>query len=1143
MTISPIKSAVLWPLTIMLVVLIGGGVFIFWWQHVTHDAEHGRDLAANIQNTFDLIRQHDTAMMAATVRAIKQIDDVKAAYLARDRAALLGRVGEIATDLRDHHHITHFYFHLPDGISFLRAYHPDDYGDQIDRYTLNQARQTGQDVSGMEIGKRGTFTLRYVSPWYDGDRLIGFIELGEEINHITEALEQLFEVSSYLFLSKSYLSQQAFQSSPAMQHSLTRWDEFPDRLLLHASSLLPPFLRAHQHQFALDQVMLLHGVVVEEDYFNVMQLPVNNAAGQIVAAMVTVQDVSVQAHRSQQVITLVVVAGVLIGGGVLLLFWLLLDRLEDRLRRTEEHERRMAGELNQAYANMHDQQRNIQIMVDSALDAIVTIDATGRIESANPAAEVMFGYPCTTLIGQDVAEYIIPAEFRSLHRQALQRRMEATGPYEPLKRLVELQGLRADGRLIDVEVGLISLILDGSEHYTAFIHDITERKQLLRSLKETLDVAESANRAKSEFLANMSHEIRTPMNAIIGMTDLLLHRAMPPPEQQRNLEIILQSAQSLLEIINGILDLSKIDAGMMTLEQIPFDFCGQIGNACDTVAIRAHQKGLELYYQIDPDLPETLIGDPLRLKQVLINLINNAIKFTSQGEIILHVKRAPVTGADEEVWLHFTVADTGVGIAPDKLELVFERFTQADGSTTRKYGGTGLGLTISQHLVTMMGGQIWLESQVDRGTQFHFTARFGVGQRRNRGHDGQTEADERRNTDISRSLAGVRVLLAHQHATGRVILPAMLATLSADVTVAANGAALLTNLEQAREQGQPFDLLLLDDTLLQGQSPLVHKLVSDHADYQGKTILMLASNRGADGLVSGWWQQLPSVRKPVRRFQLLKVIKALRQPELSDEPRPLLESESVLQGRELPPLKILLVEDIVNNQILATTILQRAGHSVTLANNGCEAVSLYQQHSFDLILMDLQMPEMDGFEATRQIRQLESARTQPVAVPILAVTAKAMNQEQQRCLDAGMNGYLMKPYRPQQLLDQVATMVTPSTPPKAAPPKAVPQVLKAVTADAAVVAAKSEALINLSEQHFDQLTQAIEGRHEPMAMQSTNWFNDTAHDVGAWKVSIQAMRLRGMIEQHNWSEAQQALSKLQSHCQEAIAALRKRRLL
>ncbi|MEO5377701.1 MAG: PAS domain S-box protein [Magnetococcus sp. DMHC-6] len=787
--------------------------------------------------------------------------------------------------------------------------------------------------------------------------------------------------------------------------------------------------------------------------------------------------------------------------------------------------------LSEMLTQLTNQKAHLRAILDNALDAIITINADGFVEAVNPAAESMFGYSKEFLIGKDISEYIIPYEFREMHKNSLIKNLKKDQFFVNLKRRVELPGLCASGKIIDLEVGLISVLVNGKKQYTAFMHDVTERKQLLHSLQETLAVAESANRMKSEFIANMSHEIRTPMNTIIGMTDIVLNMPLSQKEQKINLQIIQKSSQSLLELINSILDLSKIDAGMFFLELIPFDLFAQIENACETVAIKAHQKEIELYCYIAHDLSQILIGDSLRLKQIIINLVNNAIKFTEEGEVVIRIERAPDAllqarplQTEEEIYLLFSISDTGIGIPEDKQSLIFSPFTQGDGSTTRKYGGSGLGLTICKHLVAMMDGDLWLESVEGRGSTFYFTARLGL----------QKSSTQQSVVKLD-SLAGVRVVLADSHPTGRNLVREIFSLAGASITESDSLVALLDLLEHAQGSGDVFDLLLLDDGLLQIDSPDFIKL-SSHIYLFNKVILMLPSNVGIEKISTVvWLEGAISVRKPVHKKRLLNAVyKILGREPLQNE----VNSSFVRRTSSADVFDILLVEDAVSNQQMATTILEKAGHTVTLAQNGREAILQLQKKAFDLVLMDIQMPHMDGLTATQQIRTLGATNASMAHVPIIAVTANVLKEEEISCLNIGMNGFLRKPYLPQQLLDIIDSVMNESKNIKNKDAqKNNKNILKNVDLEPLLFVEKSALFIAKFPNYLEEITSEIKNKNALKIIKIIHWFNETAQEIGAWKVAIQGMRLRGLVEQESWENVTEGVLKLESSCQEATQAI------
>jgi PAS domain S-box-containing protein len=626
-------------------------------------------------------------------------------------------------------------------------------------------------------------------------------------------------------------------------------------------------------------------------------------------------------------------------------------------------------------------------IVEQSSEAIWTKDLAGTITSWNSGAAAMFGYPPAEAMGRALNVSASTAE----EEEARRLRLVAGEKFS-----YDAKATTRSGTVIDIQVAVAPLLDDANQCIgsIAVARDVTQHKRSEEALRLAREAAEAANQAKSSFLARMSHEIRTPMNGVLGMTELLLETGLTS-NQRKYAETVQRSGENLLGIINDLLDFSKIEAGKLELENVEMDLRRTIEDVVDLLAERAHSKGLELACSIPPDLLTHVRGDPLRLGQILTNLVGNAIKFTEQGSVVIRV--AGVEQSAKKVKMRFEVSDSGAGISLEAQSRIFEEFSQADGSTTRKHGGSGLGLAISKQLVEMMGGNIHVESELGAGSTFWFTASFE-----------KQEMQVPQDSAPMGMLTGVRALIVESTAINRGILHSQMSNWGMTNRIAATPEQAVDLLAQAAARGAPYDIAIIDLGLPGMDALELARTIRARADIAKVRLVMLtrrqvdlrnAREAGIDACLS----------KPVRQTVLYECLINV----MAGQPQEAVAAPAVREPANAAPAgvrgNILLVEDNLINQQVALGILQIHGYSVTVVNNGREALDAYAHGAFDLILMDCHMPEMDGFEATREIRGRE--RSAPgKRVPIIALTANAMAQDREACLNAGMDDHLSKPF-------------------------------------------------------------------------------------------------------------------------------------
>jgi two-component system, sensor histidine kinase and response regulator len=695
------------------------------------------------------------------------------------------------------------------------------------------------------------------------------------------------------------------------------------------------------------------------------------------------------------------------------------------------------SQLKQTAEKLSQSNGRLQAVLDAATQAaIIATDLKGRITLFNRGAERMLGYRAEEVADDHTPELFLPATELAAHAQQLTE--EFGIPIQGFAALVERARrhdheerewtfLRKDGSSLTVNLAVTVIRNDRAEisGYLAVATDVTSHQRARLALERAKEAAEAANRAKSDFLANVSHEIRTPMNGILGMTQLVLDTDLTA-EQREFMQMVKTSADGLLTVINDILDFSKIEAGRLELDPIPFELRDVLVDALRSLSLRASAKSLELACHVPVVVPDYVVGDPIRLRQVLLNLVGNAIKFTERGEVVVRVQLADGSGElrpGGDIDLHFSVTDTGIGISPIKLPYIFDAFVQEDTSTTRKYGGTGLGLTITSRLVEMMGGQLWAASVPGEGSTFHFTLRLKL----------QDRSPSRLLPRSPTNLQGMTVLVVDDNASSLRILAELLSSWLMKPTPVDNARRGLEELQAAAAAGTPFPLVLLDADMPQEDGFVLAVAIRSRPQLgEPELILLSSTNLGGDSDRCRALRIHQRLTKPVKPSDLLHALlgaldttgsRSRGQTATSASARE--PTSCALVPVETPPaagrsLHLLLAEDNLVNQRLMLAVLEKQKHRVTVVANGAAAVRAVQQEVFDLVLMDVQMPEMNGLEATRAIRAWEQQNGGHV--PIIAMTAHAMKGAREDCLRAGMDEYLSKPIQVSELVRVMAAL-------------------------------------------------------------------------------------------------------------------------
>jgi len=1051
-----IKRRLLIPLAIALLVLLGTTIFGFY-QHDQHFLD--QEINAQITRAEELFQtelEEDAELMEALITFLKRDPCLQQHFIAADRDGLLRCAKPLFEHIRREHRITHFYFHSADQVNFLRIHNPPRFGDHIGRFTMKEAVSEGENASGIELGPFGTFTLRTVSPWYIDGKIVGYIELGEEIEHITPEIKEIVGVELILLIDKQYLNQKGWEEGLQMMGREGDWNQISDLVIIDRTlDLWTPELEAFTHQSHRHITNDIIELENDGQQYVALGTRLTDAGNRHVGHFLILKQTTGLAAAQWALLAPTAITALAIVSLLFIFSSIYLGRIQQMLIQTHtqlqtklkehkeaellllENEQKLSTEIAQR-KNTALEEKALGDILSLSLQPLtmqkylqetltILINALPQSESPPPMGAIFLTQQegRGNILNLVAAHNLHPSQEKRCAQipfgvcicgQAAATGKSLTRSSTDKQHSIRIEGMAPHSQIATpithgaTALGVINLYLPPNPEHAGkaayFLKRVANalsmgvlRRYTDSNLKIAIEQAKAASKAKSDFLATMSHEVRTPMNGVLGVAELLQDTELDQ-EQREFVGIINQSGQDLMVIINDILDFSKAEAGHLELEPIPFDLESSAYKITQLLSTQAEEKGLELILHYSYDCPRHLMADAGRIRQILVNLVTNAIKFTEKGHILIEISCLEQTQGEANIQV--SVQDTGIGIPPEVQDELFKPFTQADSSTTREYGGTGLGLAICKQIIELMGGNIGVKSTVGEGATFWFNMTLPM--------------EEAPSPLAQAELQGVRILAVDDNSINLQMLHEQLSNIGMRVTTTADPHQAIDMLRTAVEAGDPYSLALLDYLMpnMNGEQ-LGRAILADETLSSVPLILFTSSAQRGDGKhfkeigFSGY------LSKPILQDTLHQTLASvLAAKEKENEKAPFITryqaSEALVsQNNALQQLngRILLVEDNIVNQKVALSMLRKLGLYIETADDGKEAVEYWSQSKYDLILMDCQMPKLDGYAATKLIREQE----QEEHIPIIALTANAMDGAEEKCLTAGMNDYIAKPFK------------------------------------------------------------------------------------------------------------------------------------